>query len=102
MRAHNYQLRNNVIFYVASQSKVTKRIWVLHECLERVPEDLDSTKTLLKYGLHGTNLHVLTIMSEKNADHPFVKDQNDESDEENCEKNDEKKMLKNIDFKKYV
>ncbi|XP_070541643.1 NBAS subunit of NRZ tethering complex-like [Ptychodera flava] len=40
-------------------SKITKRSWVLHECLERVPEDIDAAKELLKYGLRGTDLEAL-------------------------------------------
>ncbi|XP_077864079.1 NBAS subunit of NRZ tethering complex-like, partial [Saccoglossus kowalevskii] len=40
-------------------SKITKRSWVLHECLERVPEDIDAAKELLQYGLRGTDLEAL-------------------------------------------
>ncbi|XP_077988543.1 NBAS subunit of NRZ tethering complex-like [Glandiceps talaboti] len=40
-------------------SKITKRSWVLHECLERVPEDVDAAKELLLYGLRGTDLEAL-------------------------------------------
>uniref|UniRef100_A0A803TSU4 NBAS subunit of NRZ tethering complex n=1 Tax=Anolis carolinensis TaxID=28377 RepID=A0A803TSU4_ANOCA len=40
-------------------SKINKRSWVLHECLERVPENVDAAKELLQYGLKGTDLEAL-------------------------------------------
>ncbi|XP_028411208.1 LOW QUALITY PROTEIN: neuroblastoma-amplified sequence-like [Dendronephthya gigantea] len=80
-------------------SKVTKRVWVLHECLERVAEDLESTKALLKYGLHGTGLHVLVAMGD--TEHPFLIEENEEDEvEERDEQETEKKLLKKIDFNK--
>jgi hypothetical protein len=33
------------------QSKVTKHIWVLKECLERVPETFSAARELLQFGL---------------------------------------------------
>ena len=76
-------------------------MWVLHECLERVAEDLDSTKTLLKYGLHGTNLSVLVAMGD--TDHPFVKDESEENEEEaRDERENETRLLRRIDFNRYV
>ena len=32
---------------------------MLHECLERVPEDIDAMRGLLEYGLQGTDLEAL-------------------------------------------
>ena len=79
---------------------MTKRIWVLHECLERVAEDLDSTKALLKYGLHGTGLSVLIAMGD--TEHPFLKEEDEDSDvETQDELKNEAKFLKSIDFNKY-
>ena len=79
---------------------MTKRIWVLHECLERVAEDLDSTKALLKYGLHGTGLPVLVAMSD--TEHPFLKEEDEENDvEAEDELRSETRLLKSIDFNKY-
>lgn len=46
------------------QSKITKRSWVLHECLERVPEDIDAARELLEYGLTGTDLQALITIGE--------------------------------------
>ncbi|KAL6485772.1 hypothetical protein MHYP_G00051640 [Metynnis hypsauchen] len=40
-------------------SKIKKRSWVLHECIERVPENVDAAKELLEYGLKGTDLEAL-------------------------------------------
>lgn len=47
------------------QSKIVKRAWVLHECLERVPEDFDAMTELLKYGLRGTDLEALAAIGRK-------------------------------------
>ena len=44
------------------QSKIEKRAWVLHECLERVPENVDAMKELLLYGLKGTDLEALVTI----------------------------------------
>lgn len=41
------------------KSKIRKRSWVLHECVERVPENVDAAKELLQYGLKGTDLEAL-------------------------------------------
>lgn len=43
----------------APKSKIRKRSWVLHECVERVPENVDAAKELLQYGLKGTDLEAL-------------------------------------------
>ncbi|XP_010124939.1 PREDICTED: neuroblastoma-amplified sequence-like, partial [Chlamydotis macqueenii] len=43
-------------------SKIKKRTWVLHECLERVPENVDAAKKLLQYGLKGTDLEALVAI----------------------------------------
>lgn len=47
---------------VLGQSKIKKRAWVLHECLERVPENVDAAKKLLQYGLKGTDLEALVAI----------------------------------------
>lgn len=48
-----------VLRFLCIQSKIKKRSWVLHECLERVPENVDAAKELLQYGLKGTDLEAL-------------------------------------------
>ncbi|CAM9714502.1 unnamed protein product [Lampetra planeri] len=40
-------------------SKIKKRSWVLHECLERLADSVDAAKELLQYGLKGTGLEAL-------------------------------------------
>ena len=78
---------------------MTKRIWVLHECLERVAEDLDSTKALLKYGLHGTGLAVLVAMGD--TEHPFLKEEDEDNDVETEDQlKSEARLLNSIDFSK--
>lgn len=49
----------SVFHFLCIQSKIKKRSWVLHECLERVPENVDAAKELLQYGLKGTDLEAL-------------------------------------------
>ncbi|KAM4772461.1 NBAS subunit of NRZ tethering complex [Rhinophrynus dorsalis] len=43
-------------------SKIKKRSWVLHECVERVPENVDAAKELLMFGLKGTDLEALVAI----------------------------------------
>ncbi|XP_076245721.1 NBAS subunit of NRZ tethering complex [Calliopsis andreniformis] len=40
-------------------SKVTKRAWVLHECINRVPDTIEAARELLNFGLKGANLQTL-------------------------------------------
>lgn len=47
------------------QSKIRKRSWVLHECVERVPENVDAAKELLQYGLKGTDLEALIAIGNR-------------------------------------
>ena len=42
-----------------------KRSWVLHECLERVPEDFEAMHELLKYGLRGTDLEAMIALGNR-------------------------------------
>ncbi|EAX00903.1 neuroblastoma-amplified protein, isoform CRA_d [Homo sapiens] len=78
--AHTYGLDTDLVYQrqwrksavnVASiqnyLSKIKKRSWVLHECLERVPENVDAAKELLQYGLKGTDLEALLAIG-KGAD----------------------------------
>lgn len=54
------------------QSKIVKRSWVLHECVERVPEDFDAMNELLKYGLCGTDLEALAAIGKKQDNGRFL------------------------------
>ena len=46
------------------QSKISKRSWVLRDCLERVPENIDAMKELLLYGLRGTDLEAVIAIGQ--------------------------------------
>ncbi len=46
-------------------SKIKKRSWILYECLERVPDQIDSAKYLIDFGLHGTDIDALIAINEK-------------------------------------
>ncbi|KAK9304884.1 hypothetical protein QLX08_003941 [Tetragonisca angustula] len=43
-------------------SKVTKRSWVLHECISRVPDTIEAARELLNFGLKGANLETLIVI----------------------------------------
>lgn len=53
-------------------SKIRKRSWVLHECVERVPENVDAAKELLQYGLKGTDLEALLAIGHKEDGGRFI------------------------------
>uniref|UniRef100_A0A3B5BP03 NBAS subunit of NRZ tethering complex n=1 Tax=Stegastes partitus TaxID=144197 RepID=A0A3B5BP03_9TELE len=53
-------------------SKIRKRSWVLHECVERVPENVDAAKELLQYGLKGTDLEALIAIGNREDGGSFV------------------------------
>lgn len=94
-------------------SKITKRSWVLHECLERVPENIDAAKELLLYGLRGTDLETLIAIGQGKDQGRFILSQleydsndeyiTDDDDDENCQinekENNRKKLLEKVNFK---
>ncbi|XP_047117537.1 NBAS subunit of NRZ tethering complex-like isoform X2 [Schistocerca piceifrons] len=45
-------------------SKITKRSWVLRECIERVPESFAAARELLEFGLKGINLETVVAVGE--------------------------------------
>ncbi|XP_054589706.1 NBAS subunit of NRZ tethering complex isoform X1 [Nothobranchius furzeri] len=53
-------------------SKIRKRSWVLHECVERVPENVDAAKELLEYGLKGTDLEALIAIGHNEDGGRFI------------------------------
>lgn len=53
------------MLFVYFQRKISKRSWVLHECLERVPDSIHALKDLLKYGLKGTDLQAMIAIAKK-------------------------------------
>ncbi|XP_012278109.1 neuroblastoma-amplified sequence isoform X2 [Orussus abietinus] len=46
-------------------SKVSKRSWVLNECITRVPDTLEAARELLNFGLKGANLSTLLAIGVK-------------------------------------
>ncbi|XP_030054710.1 NBAS subunit of NRZ tethering complex [Microcaecilia unicolor] len=83
--AHSYDLDTDLVYQrqwrksavnIASiqdyLSKIKKRSWVLHECVERVPENVDAAKELLQYGLKGTDIEALVAMGKNEDDGRFV------------------------------
>ncbi|XP_014228300.1 neuroblastoma-amplified sequence-like [Trichogramma pretiosum] len=54
-------------------SKVSKRLWVLDECISRVPETLEATRELLNFGLQGTNLETLSAIGENDSTMDIIK-----------------------------
>lgn len=54
------------------QSKVKNRLWVLNECVERVPENYEAAKQLLCYGLQGTISEVVSAVGQKKGPLPFL------------------------------
>lgn len=51
--------------FLKLKSKIKKRSWVLHECLERVPLDIDTAKFLIDFGLHGTDIDAIQAIKDK-------------------------------------
>ncbi|XP_036729104.1 neuroblastoma-amplified sequence isoform X1 [Balaenoptera musculus] len=94
-------------------SKIKKRSWVLHECLERVPENVDAAKELLQYGLKGTDLEALlaigkgaddgrfTLLGEMDID-SISYEELSPADEEPAEKKKEKELRKRQELLKLV
>ncbi|XP_043256899.1 neuroblastoma-amplified sequence-like [Colletes gigas] len=58
-------------------SKVTKRSWVLHECVTRVPDTIEAVRELLNFGLKGANLETLVAIGECDNG-KFIVDNTDE------------------------
>ncbi|XP_029845076.2 neuroblastoma-amplified sequence [Ixodes scapularis] len=53
-------------------SKITKRTWVLHECLERVPDSLKAARELLEFGLRGTDVEAVATAGESGDEGRFI------------------------------
>ncbi|KAM9497126.1 NBAS subunit of NRZ tethering complex isoform 1-T1 [Clarias gariepinus] len=97
-------------------SKIKKRSWVLHECVERVPENVDAAKELLQYGLKGTDLEALIAIGNGEDggrfilpgdvdvdDAPYEDFQSMEEEMERKREREAKKrqeLLKKVDFSK--
>ena len=53
-----------LLIAIKLQAKITKRNWVLQECLERVPTDINAARQLLEFGLKGTDLTAAVTISQ--------------------------------------
>ncbi|XP_063995592.1 NBAS subunit of NRZ tethering complex-like [Diachasmimorpha longicaudata] len=73
-------------------SKVSKRSWVLNECISRVPDTLEAARELLNFGLRGANLETFLLISS----HDDGKFMDEEVDEELAELNQGSNSLKQI------
>ena len=85
-----------------SQSKVKNRLWVLNECVERVPEDYEAAKQLLRYGLHGTDAKVVDAVGREKGHLPFIIKENDDEFEDDEERKKKfKKLEESLKFARY-
>ncbi|KAH8040612.1 hypothetical protein HPB51_011927 [Rhipicephalus microplus] len=53
-------------------SKIKKCTWVIHECMERVPENLEAARQLLEFGLQGTDVEALVACGQGRNSGKFV------------------------------
>ena len=49
-------------------SRIKKRSYIIEQCLQQIPKDLDDCRFLLKFGLRGTDLASLIELRQKSPD----------------------------------
>ncbi|XP_019619051.1 PREDICTED: neuroblastoma-amplified sequence-like [Branchiostoma belcheri] len=87
-------------------TKIQKRRWVLHECLERVPEDIDAARELLEYGLSRSDVNTLLTLdgtegTKKTEDETEAWGSLENADQSDSEEQAQKEaMLEKVDFSK--
>ena len=87
---------------VLFQSKVKNRLWVLNECVERVPEDYEAAKQLLRYGLHGTDAKVVDTVGREKGPLPFIiKAKEDELEDDEERKKKHRELEESLKFDRY-
>ena len=87
---------------VSLQSKVKNRLWVLNECVERVPEDYEAAKQLLRYGLHGTDAKVVDTLGREKGPLPFIiKAKEDELEDDEKRKKKQRELEESLKFVRY-
>lgn len=59
-------------------SKISKRSWVLNECITRVSETLEATRELLNFGLKGANLETVVNIAVNDDNKFFVAEYDDD------------------------
>ena len=72
--------------------------------MERVPEDYEAAKQLLRYGLHGTDAKVVKALGCEKGPLPFImKTKDDDDDDEDYEKrkNKLKEVEESLKFDRY-
>ena len=61
-------------------SRIKKRSYIIEQCLQQIPTDLDDCRFLLQFGLRGTDLASLVELQHKSSDEiPFLPEE--DSDE---------------------
>lgn len=76
-------------------SKIKKRSWILHECEEKVPGNVDTAKILIELGLSGTDLDALIAIKDKDDNRFYVsKGNEDEWDETPVDKFNTQQMAR--------
>ena len=71
--------------------------------MERVPDDYDAMKELLKYGLLGTDARVLAALGQRKSKVPFiVKAADQEFDGEEERKERQRNLEEALDFERYI
>ncbi|XP_037298727.1 neuroblastoma-amplified sequence isoform X2 [Manduca sexta] len=71
---YQQQWRKNPVSTEAIQkylSKVSKKIWAVHQCVDRLPETLPAAKELLQFGLELTNEKIMNEIN-KEAEEPLT------------------------------
>lgn len=58
-------------------SKISKRSWVLNECVVRVPDTMEAARELLNFGLRGANLETLIAIDTCDNDKFVTSDTDD-------------------------
>ncbi|KOB63233.1 putative neuroblastoma-amplified protein, partial [Operophtera brumata] len=68
---YQQQWRKNPVSTDAIQkylSKVSKKIWAVHQCVDRLPETLPAAKELLQFGLELTDQHIIEEINKDRSD----------------------------------
>lgn len=77
-------------------------MWVLNECVERVPEDYEAAKQLLQYGLRGTDAKVVDTVGREKGSLPFIiKAKVDELDDDEERKKKQREIEESLKFDRY-
>lgn len=75
---------------------------MLNECVDRVPENYEAAKQLLRYGLHGTDAKVVESVGCEQGPLPFIiKSKSDEFNEEEERKKKIKELEDSLEFARY-